>query len=281
MENFLKNKQLLYAMDTSFSLTGPYSMQTRCEMLAEAGYSGAYITSSRSPARWKEIEELHKVAMLLGLRVDGINAAVWMSGDMATESLAEYRRLMELVPPKSNLELQLVGDPKLTPVDGVSDQAPDIIRELLAASEKAQHSLALYLHFGSRVETVAQAVALCRHVQHPRLKMVFCGFHWFVCKEKDLVADLRAALPFLCAVNLCGVSKGGNINGYAIQELGQGHMDNFAVLGLLKDAGFQGPVGIQGYSVAGDPFIALKRSHDAFREMEDRLERHPSWRVAS
>jgi len=273
-------RQELYAMDTSFFGTGPYSLRTRCEMLAEAGYSGAYITTSDSPAGWKELEGLPAVAAGLGLRVDGIYAGVYTAGDKAAGSLARYRRIMEMMPPMSNLELQFCGDPKDTPADGVSDKAPDIIRELLEASEQARHSLALYIHFNSRVETVAQAVALCRHVNHPRLRMVFCGFHWFVREEKDIAADLRMALPFLRAVNLCGVSKGGNVAGHSIQELGQGQMDNFAALGLLKDSGFQGPVGVQGYSVAGDPFLALKRSHDAFRAMEDRLERHPSWRVA-
>ena len=66
-----------------------------------------------------------------------------------------------------------------------------------------------------------------------------------------------------------------------IEPLDAGEMDNFAVLAHLQRIHFGGLIGFQGYSIGGDPYPNLKRSLAAFRDMERRLEAHPSWAPAS
>jgi hypothetical protein len=49
------------------------------------------------------------------------------------------------------------------------------------------------------------------------------------------------------------------------------------LLGQLKKIGFNGMIGFQGWSEGGDAYSKLRRSLEAFRDMERRLEAHPRW----
>jgi len=44
-----------------------------------------------------------------------------------------------------------------------------------------------------------------------------------------------------------------------------------AVLKTLKELGYAGPIGLQGYGVKGDPKENLKRSIQAWRKLSDSL----------
>ena len=68
-----------------------------------------------------------------------------------------------------------------------------------------------------------------------------------------------------------------NLSVQEIEPIDSGEMDNFALLGLLDKVGYKGRIGFQGYSIGGDVYHNLRRSILVFREMEERLERHPNW----
>ena len=91
------------------------------------------------------------------------------------------------------------------------------------------------------------------------------------------MAAIEEAMPHLYCVNMCGTRRGGSIAGCTIEPLDSGEMDNFALLGLLNRNGYTGRIGFQGYSIGGDVYAYLRRSLAVFRDMEDRLERHPNW----
>ena len=53
--------------------------------------------------------------------------------------------------------------------------------------------------------------------------------------------------------------------------------DNFLVMAQLKQRGYKGSIGLQGYGCGGDVYGYLARSIKTFREIEKRLEEHPEW----
>jgi hypothetical protein len=122
-------------------------------------------------------------------------------------------------------------------------------------------------------------VRLVQQLDDPAVRVVFSGFHWFAVDGRDPKALLEMATPYLASANLCGSRRGPNALGMpaTIEPLDSGQLDNFNLLGLLKRNGYQGPVGLQGYSIGGDPYPRLKRSIDVFRDMERRLDEHPHW----
>ena len=109
--------------------------------------------------------------------------------------------------------------------------------------------------------------------------MVFTGYHWYAVDGTNLSSHLAAVAPYLVLANICGSRRFNNGSGLpaTIEPLDEGELDNFALLGALKVQGYDGPVGIQGYSAGGDPYTKLQRSLVAFRGMERRLHEHPEW----
>ena len=120
---------------------------------------------------------------------------------------------------------------------------------------------------------------LCRAINHPHLRTMFCGYHWYALGG-PLPEQLAGAVPYLHAANLCGSRRvQGPWHGLpaTIEPLDDGELDNFAVLGMLRHVGFAGRIGIQGYATGGDVYHKLRRSLAALRDMERRLDAHPEW----
>jgi hypothetical protein len=107
--------------------------------------------------------------------------------------------------------------------------------------------------------------------------LVFSGLQWYAADRKEISRRIEAAAPYLLSVNITGVSTGGQYEGCRVEPLDRGEMDNFALLALLGRYRYDGYIGFNGYTAGGDPYRYLDRSLKALREMEERLERHPSW----
>jgi sugar phosphate isomerase/epimerase len=85
-------------------------------------------------------------------------------------------------------------------------------------------------------------------------------------QDKPLEQTLRDSLPYLFLVTLNGLDKN------KIVSLDQGDYDLGAFLKLLKQVGYDGRVGLQGYGIQGPSAEHLKRSMDKWREMMKGLE---------
>ncbi len=87
--------------------------------------------------------------------------------------------------------------------------------------------------------------------------------------EKNLEQRLKEASPALFAVIING-ADGGNTNGMdwdrLIQTLDRGSFDVGRVLKTLRQLGYNGPIGLQCYSIPGDNRENLKRSMKAWRD---------------
>lgn len=271
----------IFAMDTSFMTSlGTYDFAARCEILQELGYEGTYLTLKDDQA-WNDIDKLDEVGARYGLSIDGIYTAVDInesrSVDKIVELLARLQRLNETVHVELAVNLPGAGIAK-------SDQAGDTLaaeplRRLLGIAEHKGTPLLLYPHVTNWLERTEDAARLCRLIDHPLLGLAFSGFHWYAVDGTRLSERIAAAMPYLRSVSLCG-SRKTVINGYpiwTIEPLDEGELDNFALMGVLREHGYAGPVGVQGFSVGGDVYAKLRRSLAALRDMEQRLKRHPRW----
>lgn len=269
-----------FAMDTSFySYFGAYDFDARCEMLRELGYDGTYLTLWNEPS-WADLERLPRVKEKHGIDVSGVFCTVDIAAPDDHPDNNRVLAMLKSVEGCSNIEVCVKGkDNTVTPSDPRwDDSAARWLERMLGVAEPRNLTLSLYPHIVNWVERVEDGVRLCKRMQHPNLGVVFCGFHWFAADGKDLRGTLKAAAPYLRSANVCGSRKPGPVGGVAtIETLDRGELDNFMVLAALAEAGYRGPVGIQGYNVQGDPYLNLERSLAAYRSMARRLEQHPDW----
>ena len=272
-------KHFMFAMDTCFtnSIVGVYPYEIRCEILAELGFDGIYVSLSQ-----KELLNASKMAVTkeqYGIEVTAAYGGFDISAEKSDPKIEQVAKLFDQLPDGCDLELSLsCNDNSIGPSSPDGDsRAMEKLEALLNIAERHRANVCLYPHFGAWLERIEDGVRLCREMNHPRLKVVFCGFHWYAVDGKNLAERIKEALPYLHSVNMCGTRRGGNIAGCTIEPLDCGEMDNFALLGLLNRSGYTGRIGFQGYSIGGDVYAYLRRSLLAFRDMESRLERHPNW----
>ena len=274
-------RQPLYAMDTNFYHSlGAYDFDVRCEMLVELGYDATYLTLWSEPA-WADAARLATVKARYGLDVASVYAILDVANGPEFPANRRIADLLQTIDGCATIELAMrSSDDRLATSDAGGDEAARrLLEPMLAIAAQRDLTLALYPHVNFWLERIEDAVRLCRAIDHPRLRMVFCGYHWYAVDGTRLSALLTEAAPFLVSANLCGSSRltnGGRMPA-TIEPLDEGELDNFAVLGALRATGFSGMVGIQGYSVGGDVYAKLRRSLAAFRDIERRLNEHPRW----
>lgn len=271
----------VFAMDTYFyNSLGAYEFSARCEMLRALGYDATYLTLWNEAA-WKDLALLPRVKPQYGIDVAGVYATLDVAGDETHETNARILRMIESIDGCAHVELAMRTTDKALhwPAPAGTDRAKRLIEGAIKAAEKRGATVSLYPHINFWLDRIEVACALCREFNHPRLRTAFTGFHWYALDGTKLPERLREAGPFLRSVNLCGTRR--NAKGSAmpatIEPIGDGELDNFAVLGLLREIGYREAIGFQGFAIGGDAYTFLQRSLTAFREMERRLDAHPTW----
>lgn len=268
----------LIAMNNFFrnSIVGVYPLEVQCEMQADLGLDGVYLSLSQEELAQRDPAETAATVHRHGLDL----AVVYTLPDLSDPAaLPPILRFFEAMPEGCDLELGLHSSDPALPLSSAAgdDRAAEFLAPLLEIAERHGSRVCLYHHCGVWLERTEDCVRLCRRIGHPCLKAVFCGFHWYAVDGQNLAERLREAAPYLGSANMCGVSRGGPIAGCRIEPLDSGEMDNFAYLGLLRRFGYTGRICLQGYSLGGDVYGHLQRSVLAYRSLEDRLNRHPHW----
>lgn len=256
--------RILHHMDFIFQTRlGTYPLMTQCAMLAETGYQGITVSS------WsKELSQLARVKSEWGIDV----GAAYLIYRKGLEN--HVVNIVETIEACPTIELALHSG------ENVEDADRRMIERILPIAERRGIEIVLYPHIRYGMQTTRQAVELCREFDHPRLGIVFNGYHWFAMQEKALEERLDALWPWLRQVNLagCRLSPLGWGGAATIEPLDEGEMDNFVLLGALQRRGFDGRFGVLGWeSMGGDVYGNLVRSKEAFRSMERRLAAHPEW----
>jgi len=252
---------------------GSYSVEARCEMLAELGYASTNLTLWSEEA-WALLPRFSAAASAAGLEA----ASLYTEVDLARplDSLA-MRRVLDLVrSADAPIELTLKNS-ALAPSDPAGDAAAIAFLEAaLDASDTAE--ILLYPHFVHWMERVSDACRLLEAVPHLRLGMTFPSFHVYAVEGAGFNAALEAAAPHIRFVNTNGSRRlAGQFFPVTIEPVGGGDFDNFAFLGRVRDLGYTGHLGIQAYGIGGDPYGHFRTSRDGVRDIEARLDRHPEW----
>ncbi len=157
----------------------------------------------------------------------------------------------------------------IQPSDPAGDAvAVEVLQQIARLAGTAKVKVALYPHAGSWLERSEDAVRLAKAVNHKHLGVTFNLCHWLKVDGKDLEARLKEAMPYLMVVTVNGADAGGNDWGRLIQPLDSGGFELAQLLAILRRLDYQGPYGLQHYGIKGDVRVNLKRSMDAWRELQ-------------
>jgi sugar phosphate isomerase/epimerase len=257
----------IFVMDTAFyNSLGNYSWEARCAILRHLGVESTY------PALWNDLAlevNLCEVATSrdrYGVGVRGLYVML----DLA-DGGASRTRILDLahtIEGTRHIDLALadMGTPAWVTHRQRDGEIEEILTELLAIAEERDLMIALYPHVTLHLEEIPHAVHWCEKLAHPRLRLTFNGYHWFASDSTPHDRALEQAMPHLAAVTLSGSRRGSGPHP-TIEPLDTGELDNFAIVSRLAGLAYRGPIGVQGYSVGGDPAIAVERSVTALRGM--------------
>ena len=258
-----------FAMDTIFGVPGrrALSAKEQVAMVKELGYAGISYWGAINGLK-EMLEELDKSGLAAfppyyGINLDpdkqkydpelkeaigllrGRNAAIWIF-----ITSREYKR--------SSPE----GDPR----------AVEIVREIADMAHEAGLRIALYPHTGFWLERVEDAVRVAKKVDRENVGVTFNLCHWLmVDDERNVKPLLELAMPYLFVVTINGADREGKGWDRLIQTLDRGTFDLYEFLKTLVGLGYEGPIGLQGYGIKGDPYENLKRSMDAWRTLCKRI----------
>jgi sugar phosphate isomerase/epimerase len=187
------------------------------------------------------------------------------------ERLAPVRAAVQVLaggPGMLWLALRRDGKPR----DPAGDSAAvPALKALLADAEAANVTIALYPHHEFWLETTDDALALCARLDHPRLGVCFNLCHFLrTGTERDPLPLLRRCGERLFAVTVNGADVDGKDWGTLIRPLGEGTFDLRSLLAALDAVHFAGPVGLQGFGIAGPAREHLRRSMTWWRAAQAR-----------
>jgi sugar phosphate isomerase/epimerase len=263
------------AMDIWFyHSTGTYSFDDRCEMVADLGFDGLYITLWNDQA-WQDVPRIDDVEERSGLSVPAIFTYLRDPGD--EPNLRRIEDLIRKVKPSTHIELALLScGATVPPSDPRGDGAVLDMFESLARLAEAQNvELSLYPHSGWWLQTTDDAVRLCAQLDQRSLRLAFSAFHWYAADGLRLPQRLKAAAPFLNSVNLSGAHRLGT--DLWASPIDEGELDTFHVLREVAGIGYDGFIHLFGYGIGGDVYSKLGRSLNALRDIERRISSQPGW----
>jgi sugar phosphate isomerase/epimerase len=165
------------------------------------------------------------------------------------------------------------------PVAKSSREGDDIavtkLREIADYARARGVTVALYPHTGFWIEHVEDAMRVADRLNRDDVGVTFNLCHWLKVEgdARDPLPVLKAALPRLMFVTINGADAGDTRTmGWdrLIQPLGSGTYDVASFMQKVRGAGYQGPVGFQGYGIRQEPREVLKATMKAWREMTRR-----------
>jgi sugar phosphate isomerase/epimerase len=253
-----------FAMDTATKDAAHQTAKEQVEMVKELGYAGMGCTAGTG---LREIaEELEKN----GLRLFTVYLGINIDPDQPKYG-PELKETIEILKGHNGMLWLFVQSNKLKPSDSAGDpRAVEILQEVTDMAAEANVRVALYPHTGFWVERVEDAVRVVKQVNRKNAGVTFNLCHWLmVDDEKNAESLIKLAMPHLFVVTINGADSGGKDWKTLIQPLDRGTFDIRGFLKTLKDAGYNGPIGFQGYGIGGNAQDNLKRTMKAWHEFNE------------
>ena len=253
-----------FAMDTATKDTAHQTAKEQVEMVRELGYAGIGCTAG------KELAEIAKELDKNGLRLFAVYLGINIDPDQQKYG-PELKETIEVLRGRNSMLWLFVLSKKHKPSDPAGDpQAVKILQEVADMAAEANVRVALYPHTGFWVERVEDAVRLAEKANRKNVGVTFNLCHWLmVDDEKNAESLIKLAMPHLFVVTINGADSGGKDWKTLIQTLDCGTFDMQRFLKTLYDYGYSGPIGFQGYGIGGDAYDNLKRSMNAWHELNE------------
>ena len=251
-----------FAMDTVTKDTAHQTAKEQVEMVKELGYAGIGCTAG------KELGEMAKELDKNDLRLFTVYLGVNIDPDQPKYG-PELKETIEVLKGRNGMLWLFVLSKKHKPSASAGDErAVEILQEVADMAAEANVRVALYPHTGFWVERVEDAVRVAKKVDRKNVGVTFNLCHWLmVDDEKNMKPLIESAMPHLFVVTINGADSGGRNWKTLIQTLDRGTFDIRRFLKTLTDCGYTGPIGFQGYGIGGDAPDNLKRTMDAWREL--------------
>jgi len=159
-----------------------------------------------------------------------------------------------------------------------SDEAADkilipIVQELADLAKPYGIRIAIYHHVDFLVEKAEDSFRIAQKANRENVGSVFNLCHFLKTdSEENLEKVVNLTFPKLFAVSISGANAGDTKNmnwDELIQPVGQGTFDSYRLLELLKDKGYNGPIGIQCWAIKELPqehLAVTMKSINSFRE---------------
>lgn len=258
-----------FAMDTALRDGKTRSAADQAALLKELGYGGIG-ASGHIPADFLAAFEQQ------GLKV--FNTYLTLSFDSAKPGLDP--KLKEFVPRLKGHETALWVAINGVSKDGVKlkASAPEgdevvlpFLRELADLAQASGVKIAFYPHAGFWIERVEDAARVAGKVDRPNVGATFNLCHWLKVEgERDPRPVLKDAMPKLFFVSLNGADQGDTRKmGWdkLIQPLDQGSYDVPGLVRSLREMGYRGPIGFQGYGIKGDSREILRHTMEGWQRI--------------
>ncbi len=257
-----------FATDTGIKDAKHASAKEQVEMVKELGYAGIGYTERNGLAEMlKELDKngLRLFTVYLGVNID--------PGQQKYDP--KLKEAINTLKGRNTILWLYVISKKHKPSSPEGDsRAVEIIREIADMAAEAKLRVALYPHHRFWVEQVEDAVRVAKKVNRKNMGVTFNLCHWLmVDDEKNMKSLIESAMPYLFVVTINGADSGGKNWKQLIQTLDRGSFDTYKFMKTLKELGYTGPVGLQGYGIKGDAYENLKRSMNAWRQLSKQLKK--------
>ena len=253
-----------FAMDTATKDAAHQTAKEQVQMVRELGYAGIGCTAGKGLREMAE--ELDKN----GLRLFTVYLGVNIDSDQQKYG-PELKETIEVLKGRNAMLWLFVLSKQHKPSSPAGDdRAVEILREVAEMAAEANVRVALYPHTGFWVERVEDAVRVAKKVDRKNVGVTFNLCHWLmVDDEKNAESLIKSAMPHLFVVTINGADSSGKNWKTLIQTLDRGTFDMRGFLKTLADSGYTGPIGFQGYGIGGDARENLKRTMDAWLELNE------------
>ncbi|MFP4088896.1 MAG: sugar phosphate isomerase/epimerase family protein [Cyclobacteriaceae bacterium] len=159
--------------------------------------------------------------------------------------------------------------------------AVPLLQQIADMAQQYGIKVMLYPHMNFWIESVEDAIRVAEKVDRRNFGMTFNLCHYLAHKNQagvDPWAELQPlseqAMPYLFAISLNGADARDadqqDIWTSFIQPLGEGNFDTYRFLKTFLDQGFEGPVGLQCYSIDEDKAVHLRKSMQTWQEYQRR-----------
>jgi len=154
------------------------------------------------------------------------------------------------------------------------ESAVATVRSVADLAAAAGLRVALYPHTDFYAERVSDNVRIAKQVGRENVGVTWNLCHWLKVEGgRDFEKTAVLALPHLVRVTISGADTPEGDLGWdrLIQPLDAGSYDVYGFVSRLRQLGYRGPVGLQGYGIGGDHREVLTRSLAAWRAFARRL----------